>query len=174
MILIICCLLVAIPESLLSLPVVTAKVVYLHDGDTARVDNGLLSDVRIACIDAPEVPRTKKDTLDPDDIAIAQYKYGRLAQARISNLLATTGGEIQVFPIGGSDRYGRNIASVRFQNGLDWGEALVTEGLAQVYEQYADAGCNKEKLLKLQAIAKTKSLGLWSEPGLAPWEFRKR
>lgn len=116
----------------------------------------------------------KKDTTDADDTAIAQYKYGRLAQARISNLLANTGSQIQVFPIGGGDRYGRNIASVKFKDGSDWGERLVGEGLAHVYEQYANAGCNKEKLLGLQAIAKEKRLGLWSEPGMTPWEFRKR
>lgn len=159
---------------------ISAGVVRLSDGDTARVDTGLITDVRIACIDAPEVPRSKKEASAASGDAIAQFKYGRLAQARISNLLATVGSEIRVIPIGGAsgtegvDRYGRNIASVAFQDGSDWAERLVSEGLALVYEQYANAGCDKQKLLELQAIAKEKGLGVWSEPGIPPWEFRAK
>lgn len=151
----------------------TAKVVKLSDGDTATVDNGLIADVRIACIDAPEVPHSKKEAEDADAIAQTQYKYGRLAQARVSNLLATTGSTITVQPVS-VDRYGRNVASVQFQDKSDWGMRLVGEGLAFVYEQYAAAGCDKDALLAAQAKAKEQRLGVWSEPVMSPWEFRKR
>jgi len=150
-----------------------AKVVRLADGDTAVVDNGLISDVRIACIDAPEVPHSRKEEESADAIALTQYKWGRLAQARISNLLANTGSTILVQPVS-VDRYGRNIASVQFQDGTDWGMRLVSEGLALVYEQYANVGCDKNKLLAAQAKAKEQGLGVWSESVMIPWEFRKR
>lgn len=151
----------------------TAKVVRLPDGDTAVVDNGLVADVRVACIDAPEVPHSKREAEEADAIAQVQFKYGRLAQARVSNLLATVGPTITVQPIS-VDRYGRNIAAVQFQDNSDWGMRLVEEGLAFVYEQYATTGCDKNALLAAQAKAKEQGLGVWSESVMPPWEFRKR
>jgi len=162
-----------IPAPVQAIAPTVAKVAQLTDGDTARVDNGLMTDVRIACIDAPEVPSSKKESQTTDPIAKTQYKWGRLAQARVSSLLASAGSTILVKPIS-VDRYGRNIATVQFQDGTDWGMRLVGEGLAIVYEQYADAGCDKNALLMAQSQAKEQRIGVWSEPVMAPWEFRKR
>jgi len=164
-----------IPSPVGAVAPATAKVAKLPDGDTATVDVGLMADVRIACIDAPEVPYTKKEANTTDAVAQAQYKWGRMAQARVSNLLANTGSTITVQPIS-VDRYGRNIATVQFQDGSDWGMTLVGEGLAFVYEQYANAGCDKAALLAAQARAREQKLGIWSEPEpvMPPWEFRKR
>ena len=162
-----------IPTPVQAIAPTIAKVARLSDGDTATVDNGLMSDVRIACIDAPEVPRSKKASEQADAVAQTQYKWGRLAQARVSNLLANTGSEILVQPVS-VDQYGRNIASVQFGDGSDWGVRLVSEGLALVYEQYANVGCNKNLLLAAKDNAKQQKLGVWSESVMPPWEFRKR
>jgi endonuclease YncB( thermonuclease family) len=150
-----------------------AKIVRLNDGDTAVVDNGLIADVRIACIDAPEVPHSRRETETGDAIAQTQFKWGRLAQARISNLLANTSSTIVVTPVD-TDRYGRNIASVRFGDGSDWATRLVSEGLAFVYRDYMKIGCDKDVLLEAEAEAKRQKLGIWSEEVMLPSEFRKR
>lgn len=164
-----------IPVAVQATTITTAKVVRLADGDTATVDNGLISDIRIACIDAPEVPHSKKEAQSTDTFDLLQYKWGRLAQARVSNLLASTNAPITIKPVG-VDRYGRNIAAVEFREGSDWATTLVGEGLAFVYEQYTTVGCDKSALLAAQAAAKNQKLGVWgeAEPVMVPWEFRKR
>ncbi len=162
-----------IPVAVCASTLTTAKIVKVSDGDTATVNNGLTSDVRVACIDAPEVPHSRKAEQTSDEVARTQYKWGKLAQARISALLATAGSEVLIEPVS-IDRYKRNIASVRFQDGSDWGLLLVSEGLAVAYREYMSEGCDKDALLRAEAIAKEKKLGIWSEQVMLPSEFRRR
>jgi endonuclease YncB( thermonuclease family) len=162
-----------IPVAVCAIPPTTAKIVRISDGDTATVNNGLTSEVRIACIDAAEVPHSRREEQTTDQVARTQYKWGKLAQARISSLLATAGSEVLIEPVS-IDRYKRNIASVRFQDGSDWGHLLVSEGLAVVYREYTSAGCDKDALFKAEAQAKQQKLGVWSEDVMLPSEFRSR
>nr|WP_317130094.1 thermonuclease family protein [Chryseobacterium echinoideorum] len=70
-----------------------------------------------------------------------------------------------------TDRYGRTIAKVYYDNNRYLSEELIKAGFAWWYHYFSD---NKE-LGKLQEVAKTKKLGLWSDlNAISPWEFRKK
>jgi endonuclease YncB( thermonuclease family) len=47
---------------------------------------------------------------------------------------------------------------------------LVAQGFARVYRKYSDDAA----LLKLEAVAEQKGLGLWADPNpIPPWEWRR-
>lgn len=151
------------------------KVVRVTDGDTAVVDSGALqADIRIACIDAPEVPRTVQDKARKDAVAITQYRLGQLAKSRIAQLVKESGGQVAIARIA-VDQYGRNIVSAQFTAG-DWGEILLQEGLAVVYTPNPKQ-CDVKRLKELEAIAKSQGLGIWAVADgswVAPSVFRKK
>jgi endonuclease YncB( thermonuclease family) len=67
------------------------------------------------------------------------------------------------------DRYGRIVGRV-YVDGLDVNAVLVRGGYAWVYRKYSQDG----ELLKLEAQAKEKGLGLWADPNpIPPWEWRR-
>jgi micrococcal nuclease len=67
------------------------------------------------------------------------------------------------------DRYGRIVGRV-YVDGPDVIAVLVRGGYAWVYRKYSQ----DEELLKLEAQAKEKGLGLWADPNpIPPWEWRK-
>ena len=67
------------------------------------------------------------------------------------------------------DRYGRIVGRV-YVDGIDMNRELVAQGLAWVFRGYS----NDDVLLKLEAEAKKKGLGLWTDPNpVPPWEWRR-
>ena len=67
------------------------------------------------------------------------------------------------------DRYGRIVGRV-YVDGLDVNRELVAQGYAWVYRNYS----NDAELLRLEAEAKQKGLGLWADPiPIPPWEWRR-
>jgi len=67
------------------------------------------------------------------------------------------------------DRYGRIVGRV-YVGGIDVNRELVAQGYAWVYRKYSDDA----ELLRLEAEAKKKGLGLWAEPNpIPPWEWRR-
>ena len=67
------------------------------------------------------------------------------------------------------DRYGRIVGRV-YVGEIDVNRELVAEGLAWVYRKYS----NDAELLRLEAEAKQKGLGLWADPNpIPPWEWRR-
>ena len=67
------------------------------------------------------------------------------------------------------DRYGRIVGRV-YVDGLDVNAVLVRGGYAWVYRKYSDDA----ELLRLEAEAKQKSLGLWADPNpIPPWDWRR-
>ena len=68
-----------------------------------------------------------------------------------------------------TDRYGRIVGRV-YVGGIDVNRELVAQGYAGVYRKYSDDA----ELLRLEAEAKQKGLGLWAEPNpVPPWEWRR-
>ena len=67
------------------------------------------------------------------------------------------------------DRYGRIVGRV-YVNGVVVNRELVAQGFAWVYRKYS----NDAELLRLEAEAKEKGLGLWADPNPIPlWEWRR-
>ncbi len=66
-------------------------------------------------------------------------------------------------------RYGRIVGRV-YVGETDVNRELVAQGYAWVYRKYS----NDAELLRLEADARQKGLGLWADPNpIAPWEWRR-
>ena len=64
------------------------------------------------------------------------------------------------------DRYGR-IVERAYVASIDVNQELGAQGYAWVYRKYS----NDAELLRLEAEAKQKGLGLWADPNpIPPWE----
>lgn len=121
------------------------KVVRIVDGDTLV----LLVDekqhkIRLSDIDTPE---RKQPFGTRAKQALSELAFGK--QARVV--------EVTI------DRYGRIVGRI-YVDGLDVNRELVAEGFAWVYRKYS----NDAELLKLEALAKQKGLGLWVDPNPIP------
>lgn len=132
---------------------ITAKVVGIKDGDTIVVldDNNNQTTIRLAEVDCPE----------------SGQPFGKNAKQFTS--LQVFGKSVKYYKTD-SDRYGRTIAKVYYQDGKYLSEEIIKAGLGWWYYRYSD----NKYLGKVQDIAKNKKLGLWSHSDiLPPWEFRR-
>lgn len=131
----------------------TYRVLRVSDGDTVTVDDhGEKRTLRLYGIDAPE-----KD-----------QEYGMESRQYLYNRIFEKGINIDFIS---KDRYGRDI-SVIYMNGENINEAMVKEGYAWWYQDYA-----KEDLQyrEYEKKAREDRKGLWSRKNpVPPWEFRKR
>lgn len=96
----------------------------VHDGDTFRTCQG--ERIRIANIDAPELPDSPKCT-DRRARGWCDYRLAARSRDALDALLASGPARIQR---AGQDRYGRTLATVSV-NGQDAGEYLIAMGLAR-------------------------------------------
>lgn len=163
------------PRPIFEVQTVEAKYKSHNDGDTVVVRDGFMAVVRIARIDAPEVPYTAAQRKAKSKIALCQYKWGKVAKDAIAQKINAVGNILTFEVVGFDNRYNRNIALARFADGVEWGSFLVEQGLALVYDKYAALGVDFGNLKQLEAQAKEQHLGVWSDPAdfLEPWEFRK-
>ena len=91
-------------------PLTASEVIRVVDGDSLIVKlNGSPQQVRLACIDAPE---------------IGQFPYGRLATNVFRGLLPADSA-VRINPIK-KDRYGRTVGHVSTPGGVDVAEELVS------------------------------------------------
>ena len=147
----------------LALPLLTplaaaaATVISVGDGDTLRVlDRGQRLTIRVACIDAPEMPQTP---------------YGQQARDVLQSLLPV--GSTITLKAQTTDRYGRTVAEVFTQNGANVGLTLVQQGHAFAYRQYLKQ-CDEWAYLDREKLAERYRLGVWRSAGgiERPWDFR--
>lgn len=96
----------------------------VHDGDTIRCGG---QRVRIANIDAPELPGSPKCDRPRRGSAWCDYAAGMAARDALRALFA--GRRVLIQP-SGTDPYGRVLATVSV-GGVDAGEWLVGQGLAR-------------------------------------------
>ena len=144
--------------------IVTLRVSRVVDGDTFEgyIDNGgnpganpLAIDlnrltIRICGIDAPER---------------GQY-YGDVAKVSLQRLIEGKTVQLELVQ---KDRYGRWVAKVSFQ-GVDIAGEMLKNGLAWYYKEYE----NNPRYAQLEAGARLRRLGLWSDDrAVPPWEWRK-
>jgi endonuclease YncB( thermonuclease family) len=102
------------------------------DGDTLRVGH---ERYRVENIDAPETGRRAQC---PEEIAL-----GQAASAELRRWVAGAH-QVEAFPIGRRDRYGRVVARVAI-DGVDLGERLMRLGLAKPWEGRKSDFCGQRQ-----------------------------
>lgn len=128
-------------------------VVGVSDGDSLTVmREGRGVKVRLFGVDCPE----------------SRQPFGYKAKQFTAALAF---GRTVVVTVRDQDRYHRFVAEIRLADGTDVGRELVRVGLAWWYERYA----KEDRVLeRLQAAARARQTGLWSDPkAVPPWEFRR-
>jgi micrococcal nuclease len=152
------------------------QVKRIADGDTITVvdSQGAKSRIRFACIDAPEVPHTKEERASYNPADLDQFKWGRLARNRLTQLIHQGGDRVSLTVVD-TDRYGRKVAEVRLPNGTLVQETLAREGLAVVYHEYIKNCVDAAAVEQAEAQAKQQKLGVWSDSQfVTPSEWRHR
>lgn len=146
-----------IPALLFAITTTTTRaddeVTGCHDGDTCRlVSEAYTGNVRVFCIDAPE---------------IGQVPWG--AQARDA-IRAEVRGTIRVL-VDDVDKWGRPVAELIRDDGWNLGLELVRAGFAAVYPKY----CDEVEYYAAEKEAKAAKVGIWREEGAQqmPWEWRR-
>lgn len=97
----------------------------VHDGDTVRLCNG--ERVRLAAIDAPEMPGSPKCESHRRARSWCDYRLAVRSRDELERLLRR--GPVRIERTG-RDIYGRTLARLTV-NGRDVGEALIARGLAR-------------------------------------------
>ena len=133
---------------------INGKVVAITDGDTFKLltQDSIVHRIRIANIDCPErkQPYSKKATQ-----FTSKAIFGKQIKVNVLN----------------TDRYGRLIGVVIYNDTLNLNYELVKNGMAWHYLAYS----KDKKLDSIETYAKTNCLGLWNEENpIAPWDWRKR
>jgi micrococcal nuclease len=100
----------------------------VHDGDSIRCG---AERIRIANIDAPEMPGSPKCVPAPKPWADCDYAKGARAREALAAFLASGPVTIERQQL---DRYGRTLALLTV-NGKDAGEYLISLGLARRWEK---------------------------------------
>jgi len=136
----------------------TGKCTRVVDGDTIHVlaEDGATVKIRLYGIDAPE----------------RGQDFGKRAK---QSLAAMVGNDVVVVEEMDVDRYGCVVALV-YQRGKSYSVnmALVSKGMAWVYERYCREGFCGE-WLDLQAAARRQGTGLWGQgQPVPPWKWRRR
>jgi endonuclease YncB( thermonuclease family) len=146
----------------------------VSDGDTLAVKDakGNKFNVRFACMDAPEVPHSKKERESRRSSDRNQFSWGAKAQERLQELIQKSGDRVTL-NITDSDRYGRKVAEVRLKDGTLVQEVLLREGLAKVYRPYLNKCPSKELVQQAEAQAQQQKIGIWGDEKFTnPWEYR--
>ena len=130
-----------------------ATVVRVVDGDSihVRLANDDLQKIRLFGIDAPEMRQR--------DGAIS----GRFLAVRLGDAM------VRIVPQS-TDVYGRIVATVFDEDGLNINEEMIRLGLAWVYRDFT----KNPEWLALEQMARDQKIGLWrrNDP-IPPWEFRR-
>lgn len=130
-----------------------AKVIGIKDGDTIVVLDSLNNQttLRLAEVDCPEKKQafgTKAKQFTSDEVYLKTITY----------------------TVYDTDRYGRTIAQVYYDNNKYLSAEIIKHGLGWHYKKYS----NSQHLAKLEIEAKTNKFGLWIDPNpIFPSDFRK-
>ena len=131
----------------------TGKVIKISDGDTITIllKGNQQKKLRLAEVDCPE----------------SGQPFGKNAKQFTSDKVF---GKTVSFVETSTDRYGRSIAKVYYDNGKYLSKELIKAGLGWWYFSYS----KDASLGKLQENAQNAKIGLWQDiHAMAPWEYRK-
>lgn len=131
----------------------SGKVIAIKDGDTVVLllgDNSQKT-LRFAEVDCPE----------------SGQPFGKNAKQFTSQEIF---GKIVDFWTTDTDRYGRIIAKVFYDDGKYISAEIIKNGFGWWYFYYS----NDKRLQELENVARKNSLGLWADKNaISPWEWRK-
>jgi endonuclease YncB( thermonuclease family) len=140
-------------------PVIHARCIGIHDGDTITVlvEGSQQLKIRLGFIDAPELGQA----------------FGQRAKHAMTELVFGKDVELRVY---GLDKYGRTLATV-FVDGKDVCLEEVRRGYAWVYQRYigqapADILASYQQA---EIEARAQRCGLWQQQNpvpVPPWEWR--
>lgn len=131
----------------------TGKVIKISDGDTITLllKGNQQKKIRLAEVDCPENGQA----------------FGKNAKQFTS---AKVFGKTVSFVETTTDRYGRSIAKVYYDDGKYLSKELIRAGLGWWYFSYS----KDASLGQIQESAKRGKIGLWQDiNAIAPWEYRK-
>eukprot|EP00171_Calliarthron_tuberculosum_P018437 IDg18437t1 len=137
----------------------SAYVFKMPDGDTLSVDyidsatsRKVTSRIRVMGIDCPETAQNFGQEAGDIGRALA-------FQTHVTLHVHTT------------DRYGRIVADVMTERGLEYGKEMLRKGAAWHYKAYD----KRQELADLETEAREQRVGLWSySRPVAPWDYRRR
>lgn len=132
----------------------TGKIVGIKDGDTVillKEDSSQVT-IRLAEVDCPE----KKQAFGSK---AKQFTSDQVYLKKVNYLITDT------------DRYGRCIGKIYYDNNKYLSEEIIKAGYGWHYYKFS----NSKKLESLQISAKDNRRGLWRDmTPVAPWDFRKK
>lgn len=131
----------------------SGKVIKISDGDTITVllKGNTQKKLRLAEVDCPENGQA----------------FGKNAKQFTS---AQVFGKTVTFKETSTDRYGRSIAKIYYDNDKYLSKEVIKAGMGWWYFSYS----KDDSLGKLQEKAQQKKIGLWQDiHAVAPWEYRK-
>jgi len=131
----------------------SGKVIKISDGDTITIllKGNQQKKLRLAEVDCPEKGQP----------------FGKNARQFTSDQVF---GKTVNFVETNTDRYGRSIAKVYYDNGKYLSKELIKAGFGWWYFSYS----KDATLGELQDHAQRKKVGLWQDTrAMAPWEYRK-
>ncbi|SHH89009.1 Endonuclease YncB, thermonuclease family [Flavobacterium frigidimaris] len=136
----------------LSLYSQSGKIIRIKDGDTVVLldsDNNQIT-LRLAEVDCPE----------------SSQAFGKKSKEFTSN---EVGNKMVSYKIINTDRYGRYIAKI-FYNNKYLSEEIIRNGYGWHYKQYSKS----KKLSDLEINARNKKIGLWNDKKpIEPYMYRK-
>lgn len=137
---------------MLSLAVVLATIIAVHDGDTITVGhNGITTVIRLAEIDAPEL----------------KQPHGEQSRQSLTALCL---GKNAKYSFVTRDKYRRTVARVSCA-GTDASREQVRAGMAWVFDRYV----TDVSLYDTQNEAQASRRGLWMDANpTPPWEWRNK
>ncbi len=152
-----------------------AKLIRVIDGDTIEAVTNAYNDINR--IKVGKIYRIKLYGIDCPEL---DQPFGTNAKKFTIKILTNLHANYLEIQEMAKDKYNRIIAKVLIVQPSEWNikidliPSLINSGYAWVSDKYCkDDICQEWK--KLQAEAKKKKIGLWSQPNpIPPWEWRKR
>lgn len=132
---------------------ISGKVIGIKDGDTVVIllEGNIQKTLRLAEVDCPE-------NSQPFGKNAKQFTSDQIFGKQINFIETDT------------DRYGRTIAKIYYDNGKYLSAELIKNGLGWWYYRYS----NDENLGVLENEASNNKIGLWSDPNsIPPWDWRR-
>lgn len=146
---------------------VPAKVIYVVDGDTIKVDlAGTIESVRLIGIDTPESKpnkKAKKDAARSGEDLKAIVSLGKAA-AEFTKTLVKPGDQVNIeLDMQSHDRHGRILAYVYLKSGKMLNEEIIVAGYASVMTIPPNVR-HQERFQAAYRAARKGKLGLWASP----------
>jgi endonuclease YncB( thermonuclease family) len=150
------------PE-LADLKLLTATVLYCHDGDTCRlkIENGLWLNVRLAGIDAPEVAGGRKKPGQP---------FGNESRDFLNQQIKAKTVTVRQTDL---DPFNRPVVELLTADGTNINRQMIRTGYAEAYRGKTRR-LDISPYLADEAVAKSSKAGIWGlKDYVSPGAFRK-